>query len=374
MTRKKVLPIILMISIVSFFVFGCSKLKEDTYKTNSVAGITREAQKETCEMALVTDLGTLKDNSFNQAIGEGMKQYADEHRISYKYYQPEEGTTDAYVETIDLAVEDGAKIVICPGYLFENPVYIVQDKYPDVYFILLDGKPHNAAYSVSRIEKNVLAILFREEQAGFLAGYAAVKDGNTRLGFMGGMAVPAVIRYGYGFVQGADLAANELGIDIEIMYTYTGSFIANKEIQSLSGFWYQNGTEVIFACGGALGVSVMAAAEETDAKVIGVDIDQSTSSDRVITSAMKMLTKTVYSAIESYYQDSFQGGTVQKVSAENNGIGLPMETSRFDTFSQTDYEEVYAKLVSGEIRIDNRTDDSTTADLILNSTKIKYIE
>ena len=165
------------------------------------------------ELALVTDLGPIDDKSFNQGAWEGLTKYAKEKNISYKYYQPQEGTTDSYLETIGLAIEGGAKLVVCPGYLFEEPVYLAQDQYPDVSFILLDGEPHSGDYAEYRTNDNVMPILFKEDEAGFLAGYASVKDGYTKLGFMGGMAVPAVIRFGYGFIEGAEAAAEELGID-----------------------------------------------------------------------------------------------------------------------------------------------------------------
>ncbi len=200
------------------------------------------------ELALVTDLGTIDDKSFNQGAWEGLTKYAEENGISYKYYQPQEGTTDSYLETIGLAVEGGAKLVVCPGFLFEEPVYLAQDQYPDVHFILLDGEPHSGDYAEYRTNANVMPILFKEDEAGFLAGYACVKDGYTKLGFMGGMAVPAVIRFGYGFIEGAEAAAAEMGISgLEVMYTYTGAFAATPEAQSMAASWYQNGTEVYTA-------------------------------------------------------------------------------------------------------------------------------
>ncbi len=302
-----------------------------------------------------------------------MTQYAEENGISYKYYQPQEGTTDAYIETIGLAIEGGAKLVVCPGFLFEEPVYIVQDEYPDVHFILLDGEPHDADYNY-KTNENVMPILFQEDEAGYLAGYAAVKDGNTKLGFMGGMAVPAVIRYGYGFVQGADAAAQEMGVEVEIMYNYTGAFAATPEAQSMAASWYQNGTEVIFGCGGAVGNSVMAAAEEKGAKVIGVDVDQSSESDTVITSAMKKLSVSVYDGVKAFYDGSFPGGETSVFTAANDGVGLPMDTSKFESFTQEDYDALFAKLADGSIEINNSTEDSTTADLTLAATTVNYVE
>ncbi len=329
------------------------------------------------ELALVTDLGTIDDKSFNQGAWEGMTKYAEENGISYKYYQPQEGTTDSYLETIGLAVEGGAKLIVCPGFLFEEPVYLAQDQYTDVKFILLDGEPHSGDYSEYRTNENVMPILFQEDQAGFLAGYAAVKDGYTKLGFMGGMAVPAVIRFGHGFIEGAEAAAAELGISgIEVMYTYTGAFAATPEAQSMAASWYQNGTEVVFGCGGAVGNSVMAAAQEKGAKVIGVDVDQSFESDTVITSAMKLLSNSVYDGVKAFYDGSFPGGKTSVFTVSNEGVGLPMDTSKFNTFTQADYDAIYKKLVDGAFELVQPSADNInpTVDLSVSATTINYVE
>lgn len=329
------------------------------------------------EIALVTDLGTIDDKSFNQGAWEGLKKYAEEKNVSYKYYQPQEGTTDSYLETIGLAVEGGAKLVVCPGFLFEEPVFLAQDQYKDVHFILLDGEPHNADYSEKRIEKNVMPILFQEDEPGFLAGYAAVKDGNTKLGFLGGMAVPAVVRFGYGFAEGADYAAKELGIDnIEIMYNYTGAFAATPEAQSMAASWFQNGTQAIFGCGGAVGNSVMAAAEEKGGKMIGVDVDQSFESPSVITSAMKQLSVSVYDGVKAHFEDKFPGGKTSIFSAKNDGIGLPMDTSKFTKFTKEDYDKIYKELKDGKVTLVQPSEDNNnpTVDLKLEKTTIKFVE
>lgn len=314
-------------------------------------------QTQTYELALVTDIGTIDDKSFNQGAWEGLKQYAEENNKTFKYYQPAEKTTAAYVDSISLAIEGGAKLVVCPGYLFEPAVFQAQDEFPDTMFIILDGQPQDGTYTEFRIEDNVYSVFYAEEQAGFLAGYAAVKEGFTKLGFMGGMAVPAVVRFGYGYVQGAEYAAAEMGIDsIELMYHYTGGFDATPAAQSLAASWYQGGTEVIFGCGGAVGNSVMAAAEEAGKYVIGVDVDQSAESDTVITSAMKMLSISVYDGIADFYAGSFKGGEIVTLDATVDGIGLPMDASKFETFTQADYDAVYGKLVDGSITLLKDTD------------------
>lgn len=312
---------------------------------------TTEPAVEGFELALITDIGTIDDKSFNQGSWEGMEKYAKEHNITHKYYQPTEKTDAAYLSAIDLAVTSGAKVIVTPGFLFEPAIYQAQDMYPDVKFILLDGSPQDGTYTDFRIEDNVYSVLYAEEQTGFLAGYAAVKEGYRKLGFMGGMAVPAVVKFGYGYVQGADYAAKELGLaqgDVAIKYTYVGNFDATPENQTLAASWYQEGTEVIFACGGAVGNSVMAAAEAAGTKVIGVDVDQSAESETVMTSSIKMLGHSVYQALEQYYAGTFPGGQIVTLDVTMDGVGLPMETSRFEKFNQADYDAIYAKLVADE--------------------------
>ena len=217
---------------------------------------------------------------------------------------------------------------------------------------MIDSIPRSPAGSVYKTGNNTLSILYAEDQAGFLAGYAAVTDGYRQLGFIGGMAVSSVIRFGYGFVQGAEFAAVQLGLApgaVNIKYHYTGDFIASPQTQSLAASWYSSGTELIFACGGALGSSVMKAAEQAGKKVIGVDVDQSKESSSVITSAMKGLQSSVYTSITNFYAGRFPGGQTQVFSAANNGVGLPMETSGFKTFSRNDYHSIFQKLVSGSV-------------------------
>lgn len=304
------------------------------------------------ELALITDVGTIDDKSFNQGSWEGLKQYAEEHDITHKYYQPANKSKADYLDAIELAVDGGAKVIVTPGFLFEDAIFDAQDLYPEIKFILLDGFPQDGTYTEFRIEDNVYSVFYAEEQAGFLAGYAAVKDGYTKLGFMGGMAVPAVVRFGYGFVQGAEYAAAELGLDeIEIKYHYTGGFDATPAVQSMAASWYNEGTEVIFACGGALGNSVMSAAQAAGAAVIGVDVDQSFESDTVITSAMKGLGVSVYDGLAAFYAGNFPGGQSVTLDASVDGIGLPMDTSKFDNFSKADYDAIFAELVAGNIAL-----------------------
>lgn len=335
------------------------------------------SKTEGYELALITDVGTIDDRSFNQGAWEGLKKYAEETKKTYRYYQPKEKTTDAYVDAIDLAVAAGAKVVVTPGFLFEPAIFRSQDTHTNVNFILLDGFPQDGSYKEFRIETNVYSVFYAEEESGFLAGYAAVKDGYRKLGFAGGMAVPAVIRFGYGFIQGADFAASELGLnkgDVEVKYTYVGNFSATPENQTLASAWYKSGTEVIFACGGAVGNSVMAAAEQNNGFVIGVDVDQGTESTTVITSAVKELSKSVYDGLNQYYNGTFPGGQSVSLNAKVGGVALPMASSKFKTFTQADYDSIYKRIVDGEFKIAKDSDYKEANQIPAKLVKIELVK
>ena len=328
----------------------------------TVAAVFSSCGSGTYDIAHITDKGTIDYKYFNQGAWEVVQKYAEENKITHKYYKPEEASDAGYLAAIDLAVSGGAKIVVTPGYLFEVAVYEAQTKYPDVKFILLDGAPHTADYATYETKTNVASVMYAEEESGYLAGYAAVKDGFTKLGFMGGMAVPAVQAFGYGYLQGINAAAEELGLDsVDVTYHYTGDFAENDTNKATAKTMYQEGTEVIFACGGSVGKSVMAAASEAAAKVIGVDVDQRYDSDTVITSATKGLGNSVVTVLTSIYDGTFEstyGGKTTYFTAANNGVGLPTEVldgssdnafDRFAKFTKEDYDKVYATLVDGSV-------------------------
>ena len=327
------------------------------------------------ELALITDIGTIDDKSFTQGSWEGLKKYAEEKGITYKYYKPAGKDTDSKIDSIYLAISSGAKLIVTPGYLFEPAIYKVQDTHPEINFVLLDGTPQDGTYTDFRIEKNVYAVLYAEEEAGFLAGYGVVKEGYTNLGVMGGMAEPSVIRFGYGFVQGADYAAKELGVkNIKIDYTYIGGYEPTPEVQTKASSWFIKGVQVIFAPAGGAGNSVMSAAEQNKGYVVGVDVDQSSESPTVITSAMKMIGESVYNAIDEFYKGNFPGGNSVILDAKVHGIGLPMETSKFKNFTKEDYDNIYKKLVDGSVEILKDTDAKDVSQLPLDNVKVNFIQ
>lgn len=332
------------------------------------SGSAAPAGEDTYELALVTDVGNIDDKSFNEGAWNGVVSYAEDNGVTYNYYRPSEDSTAARVETIGAAIDGGAKIVVCPGYLFEEAIYQVQETYPDTQFLLLDGVPHNADYTDNKTATNVHCILYREEQAGYLAGYAAVMEGYRSLGFCGGMAVPAVIRYGYGFIQGADVAAQELGETIDMKYYYANAFSPSDDLQTKMAGWYADGTECVFACGGGLYLSVLAAAEAADATMIGVDVDQSAESERIVTSAIKELSNSVVLSLTALYENDLvwpedYAGITANLGAAEDCVGLPTAEGswRLENYTVDQYTELFGKIKAGEIEISNDTENAPEA-------------
>ena len=307
------------------------------------------------EVAFVTDIGQLKDKSFNQSTYDGVKLYAAANGLSYKYYQPANGdqaTDDDRYDAMKAAAEGGAKVVVCAGFLQDAALEKAAAEFTDVKFIFIDGWGTGLA--------NIAGIAFKEQECGYFAGYAAVKDGYEKLGFMGGGGGtnPACCRYGYGFVQGANAAAAELGktVDINYSWQYGSSFSASPELQTMASGWYNNGTEVIFACGGTMFTSIAAAASENDAKVIGVDVDQSYESPAVITSALKGISAATQWAIAKAYDGTWDeiGGVGTSLGAAEDATGLPVDTWSLTGYSVEEYQQQLADVVSGAIAIDDQ--------------------
>ena len=301
-------------------------------------------------VAFVTDVGQLKDKSLNEGTWNGAKTYAFDNGLTYKYYQPANGdqaTDDDRYDAMKAAAEAGAKVIVCAGFMQGTALEKAAKEFTDVKFIFIDGWGMGL--------DNVLGVAYQEEQCGYLAGFAAVMDGYEKLGFSGGGGGtnPACMRYGYGYIQGANDAAAKLGKNVEIKFTwaYGASFAPSAELQTLISGWYETGTEVVFACGGAIFSSITAAASANDGAVIGVDVDQSYESETVITSALKGLTEGTYQMLAKVFDGTFEGGSITLGAAEN-AVGLPVDTWSLEGFTVEDYEAMKAAIVSGDITID----------------------
>jgi basic membrane protein A len=332
------------------------------------------------KVAMVTDSGDITDQSFNQTTYETCKKWAEQNGAGFNYYKPERDSDEARNASVDQAVADGATVVVLPGYMFAATIVEQSKTYPDVKFIALDvgagdicekgvgegydGDPTHYNVADYYNKDNVYCCTYKEEISGYMAGYAAVKLGYKHLGFLGGMSVPAVVRFGYGYVQGADAAANELGIanDVQLEYVYGGQFYGDADITAYMDTWYgTKGVEAVFACGGGIYTSAVEAAKKTGGKVIGTDTDQAPviGKDMTITSAMKGLKVTVEDVLSGIKDGKWSdyAGKIDKLGVvsekpEENFVGLPIDGTQWgDGFTKDDYNNLVKKIYNKEITI-----------------------
>ena len=342
-----------------------------------------KAEASDMKIAMVTDSGDITDQSFNQTTYEACKEWAADNGSDFNYYKPESDSDEARNASVDQAVADGANVIVLPGYMFAATIVEQSEMYPDVKFIAPDvsagdicekGVGEGYTYNPDDYEvtdyynaDNVYCCTYQEEVSGYMAGYAAVKFGYKHLGFLGGMSVPAVTRFGYGYIQGADEAAKELGItdEVELEYVCGGQFYGDADITAYMDTWYgSKGVEVVFACGGGIYTSAAEAAAKVDGKVIGVDSDQSgiIGEDITVTSAMKGLAPTVKTALDAIKDGNWESDYAGKIdnlglvseNPEDNYVQLPMDTTQWDdNFTVDDYKDLVSKLYNGEITVGN---------------------
>ena len=342
-----------------------------------------DASEEKMKVAMVTDSGDITDQSFNQMTYEACKAWGKENDIGFNYYKPQSDSDEARTASVDQAVADGANVIVLSGYVFAPTVIDESDLYPEVKFLALDvsagdicekgigeGYDYNPDhYNVTDYynEDNVYCCTYQEELSGFMAGYAAVMLGYRHLGFLGGMSVPAVNRYGYGYVQGADAAAKELGItdEVQVEYVCGGQFYGDADITAYMDTWYgSKGVEVVFACGGGIYTSAAEAAVKTGGKVIGVDSDQSATIDDykeglTVTSAMKGLQVTIDNVLDAVLDNEWDKyvGKIENLGMESpdpaeNYVQLPEETTQWDgTFTKEDYQKLVQRMYNGEYEV-----------------------
>lgn len=365
---------------------------------NSDKGDKGKESGKDMKVAMVTDSGDITDQSFNQTTYESGKAWSEENDVEFKYYKPESDSDEARKASVDQAVADGANVILLPGYLFAGAVVEQSELYPDVKFVALDvgagdilgaalgdefdGNVDNYDVKEHYNSDNVYCATYQEEIPGYMAGYAAVKLGYKHLGFLGGMAVPAVTRFGYGYVQGANDAAKELGIvdQVEVEYVCGGQFFGDADITAYMDTWYgSKGVEAVFACGGGIYTSAAEAAVKTGGKVIGVDSDQSPVIDKygeglTITSATKGLATTVKTVLTDIKADKWSdySGKIDNLglvseNTDENFVELPVETTQWaDGFTEDDYHALVKSIFNGDIKVSNDITAMPKTDIKVN--------
>ena len=346
--------------------------------STSTSTSTGGEEKSDMKVAMVTDYGDITDQSFNQTTYEACKDWASANGVEFNYFKPATNDDADRVASIEEAIEQDYNVIVMPGYAFAPAIVEVAPDYEDVKFVALDVSQYDldtASGTTDWKSDNTFCAVYQEEIAGYMAGVAAVKLGYKKLGFLGGMAVPAVIRYGYGFVQGAEAADKELGLtDVEIKYAYGNQFYGDADITARMDTWYGAGTEVVFACGGGIFTSAAEAAAKTNGKVIGVDVDQAAAIDgdygevMTVTSAMKGLSATVNTLLTEIKGGNWSkyGGTLQNlgmVSGDDPTANyVQLGTTQYDdNFTEDDYKAMVADIYDGKIKIDNNSDVDLSA-------------
>ena len=368
---KRILALVLALCMV-FALCACGGGDKDPKTTDN-------GNETAMKVAMITDYGDITDQSFNQTTYEACKAYCSEKSIDFNYFKPASDSDADRVAMIEKAVADGYNVIVMPGYAFANAIKQTVNTYTDVKFVALDVgaadlNTFNDDGSIKeefKVPSNLYCAVYQEELCGYMAGYAAVKLGYTKLGFLGGMAVPAVVRYGYGFVQGANAAAVELDTKIEINYVYGGQFQGDADITAKMDTWYANGTEVVFACGGGIYTSAAEAAAKVNAKVIGVDVDQAGIIDGdygdgiTVTSAMKGLYPATYDTLTDVIVNGKWADYVGKietlglVSGDDptlNYVQIPMDSTQWDdNFTKDDYKALVKAMFDGTVKVSNDT-------------------
>ena len=318
-------------------------------------------------VAMITDYGDITDQSFNQTTYEACKEFCEANGVKFNYFKPAGDNTADRVAMIEKAIDEGYNVVVMPGYAFGEAIKETAESNSDTTFIALDVGAGDLGEDYV-VPANLYCAVYQEELCGYMAGYAAVKLGYTKLGFLGGMAVPAVVRYGYGYVQGVDAAAKELDITVDLKYAYGNQFSGDADITAAMDTWYQGGTEIVFACGGGIYISAAEAAAKVGGKVIGVDVDQkgiidgSYGEGMTVTSAMKGLAPTVKHLLSEVLAGNFAnyGGkidTLGLVSAnpEENYVQIPTASTQFEDgkFTADDYAALVAAMFDGTVTVSN---------------------
>ena len=333
-------------------------------------GTTPEAGNTTYKVAMITDYSDITDQSFNQTSYEGCMAYCEPNGIEFKYFKPLQDNDAERIAMVDAAVSEGYNIIVLPGFAFGPTIVECADIYPDVKFIALDVGAGDLGEGYE-VPENVYCAVYQEELAGFMAGYAAVKMGYKHLGFMGGMAVPAVVRFGYGYMQGIEKAAADLGIQNEVVleYIYANTFSGDADVTAVMDTWYQEiGVEAVFSCAAGAYTSVAEAAAKVGGKLIGVDVDQKAIIDgtygegMTLTSAMKGLAATIEVTLKDVIENdnwAAYGGQIATLGLVSedptaNYVQLPMDSTVWaEGFAQEDYTALVKAMLDGEVVVSN---------------------
>lgn len=337
---KRRITALMMAAAMCMSLVACGGSNTNTTENNNTAESGSAAAKDTSDLkiGLVTDVGGVNDGSFNQTAWEGMERAAEELGVTVNYL--ESGTDADYAPNLETFADEEYDLIISIGYMLADATRTAAEQNPDIKFAIVDDATIDLP--------NVTCLMFRAEQASYLAGYVAGKTTKTNnVGYVAGMANETMNQFGYGYCAGV-LDANP---DAKIQQFNANSFADAATGKTMANTAITNGADIVFQAAGATGLGVIEACQEAGVYAIGVDSDQSSiAPSTVLTSAMKRVDNAVYNAVEELMDGSLEGG-VQSFDLAAGGVDIAPTQDLIAPEVISAVDEVKEKIVSGGIEV-----------------------
>ncbi len=299
-------------------------------------------EDETIDIAMVTDVGGVNDQSFNQSAWEGLQQAAEDYgQVEVSYLESTQESD--YEPNLQSLYDAGNDLIWAIGFLMADAVRTQAELHPDQRYAIID-------YAWDEYPDNLIGVVFKAEQASFLVGYIAGKMTETgTVGFVGGIAGAVIDAFDYGYHAGV-MYANQ---DVEVLRQYAESFTDAAKGKSIAANMYRQGADIVFHAAGSVGDGVIEAAKEQDAWAIGVDRDQNyLAPDHVLTSAMKRVGQAIYNVAEQLVNDQWEGGRTVVYGLADDGVGIaPTSDKHVPADILEEVENIRQMVIDGEIEV-----------------------
>jgi basic membrane protein A len=303
------------------------------------SGKTEGKNDDQITIAMITDVAGVNDQSFNQSAWEGLQRAGKELGINVKYLESKQDSD--YASNIETLADEEVDLILGVGMKLSGAIEEGAKLYPEQKFALVDETYEN-------IPKNVETIQFNAEQSAYLVGLVAGKMTKTNnVGFIGGMELPVIETFKYGFMAGVKAANPNAGIQTQ----YANSFTDQAKGKAIANQMYSKSADILFIAGGDVGTGAIEAAKENNKFAIGVDRDQSDLAPKnVLSSAIKRVDVGVFELAKDLQEGKFQGGKTTVYGLDENAVGIPETTKNLVTQNIIDFvSEQAAKLQKGEL-------------------------
>ena len=293
---------------------------------------------EAIKVGLVTDIGGLNDRGFNELANTGVEQAVDELGVESRVL---ESKSDAdYIPNLSQLAEEGYNLIISNGFLMGEATDKAAKEFPESNFGIID-------FAYEKPGPNLLGLVFKEQEVGYLAGYLAAKVSKTgTISTVGGQKIPPVDRFIAGFQAGAKAAKP----DIKLLNGYSQEFVDPAPCKEIALDQISKGSDIVFQVAGGCGLGALDAAKEKSVWGIGVDKDQAFLGDHILTSAVKRVDQAVFQTIEKAVNGEFEGGLTAFGLAED-GVGLGETSDQVDQALLDEIDAERQKIIDGETTI-----------------------